>query len=189
MGRVSILFYYNVFKIHCLAISLLWTPKFTKKIGVLLGYVYVEDRKRVYIKYLTVTYLTSLSLEVIKIGKKNWVLGVQQLPLLWKGSILKITIPPTCMQTENPFLYNLLTPYDQIKFVNAFKTGLKILGKEKCWCMKKIKHSAFEGFNIYFPSLYPTLLAAIGPINGNPDIAKAAEDAIIDKISGWFSLS
>ena len=51
------------------------------------------------------------------------------------------------MQTENPFLYNLLTPYDQIKFVNAFKTGLKILGKEKCWCMKKIKHSAFEGFN------------------------------------------
>ena len=34
------------------------------------------------------------------------------------------------MQTENPFLYNLLTPYDQIKFVNAFKTGLKILGKE-----------------------------------------------------------
>ena len=51
------------------------------------------------------------------------------------------------MQTENPFLYNLLTPYDQIKFVNAFKTALKILGKEKCWCMKKIKHSAFEGFN------------------------------------------
>ena len=51
------------------------------------------------------------------------------------------------MQTENPFLYNLLTPYDQIKFVNAFKTGLKILGKDKCWCMKKIKHSAFEGFN------------------------------------------
>ena len=43
------------------------------------------------------------------------------------------------MQTENPFLYNLLTPYDQIKFVNAFKTALKILGKEKCWCMKKIK--------------------------------------------------
>jgi len=39
--------------------------------GVLLGYVYVEDRKRVYKKYLTVTYLTSLSLEVNKIGKKN----------------------------------------------------------------------------------------------------------------------
>ena len=51
------------------------------------------------------------------------------------------------MQNENPFLYNLLTPYDQIKFVNAFKTALKIIGKEKCWCMKKIKHSAFEGFN------------------------------------------
>ena len=118
VGRVSTLFNYTIFKIHCLAISLLWTPKFTKKIGVLLGYVYVEDRKRVYIKYLTVTYLTSLSLEVIKIGKKNWVLGVQRLPLLWKGSILKITTPPTCMQTENPFLYNLLTPYDCLLYTS-----------------------------------------------------------------------
>ena len=47
------------------------------------------------------------------------------------------------MQTENPFLYNLLTPYDQIKFVNAFKTALKILGKEKCWCMKRDKTFCF----------------------------------------------
>ena len=103
VGMVSILFDYTIFENYSLAIDLLWTPKFTKKMGVLLGYVYVEDRKRVYIKYLTVTYLTSLSLEVIKIGKKNWVLGVQRLPLLWKGSILKITTPPTCMQIENPF--------------------------------------------------------------------------------------
>ena len=45
-------------------------------------------------------------------------------------------------------------------------------------------NSSTEGFNRYFPSLYPTLLAAIGPINGNPDIASAAEEAIIDKTSG-----
>ena len=82
LGMVSIFFNYSIFQIYSLAISLLWTPKFTKKMGVLLGYVYVEDRKRMYIKYLTVTYLTSLSLEVNKIGKKNWVLGVQWLPLL-----------------------------------------------------------------------------------------------------------
>ena len=43
---------------------------------------------------------------------------------------------------------------------------------------------AKEGFNKYFPSLYPTLLAAIGPINGNPDIARAADEAIMDKMSG-----
>ena len=41
-----------------------------------------------------------------------------------------------------------------------------------------------EGFNKYFPSLYPTLLAAIGPWKGSPDIANAADEAIIDKISG-----
>ena len=82
VGMVSMFFDYTFLQIYSLAISLLGTPKFTKKMGVLLGYVYVEDRKRVYIKYLTVTYLTSLSLEVNKIGKKNWVLGVQRLPLL-----------------------------------------------------------------------------------------------------------
>ena len=70
VGMVSILFYYTIFKNYSLAIDLLLTPKFIKKMGVLLGYEYVEDRKRVYIKYLTVTYLTSLSLKVIKIGKK-----------------------------------------------------------------------------------------------------------------------
>ena len=47
----------------------------------------------------------------------------------------------------------------------------------------------YDGFNKYFPSLYPTLLAAIGPKNGKPEIAKAAEEAFIDKMSGWFSLS
>ena len=45
-------------------------------------------------------------------------------------------------------------------------------------------NSSTEGFNKYFPSLYPTLLAAMGPKNGSPDIAKAAEEAMIDKISG-----
>ena len=47
------------------------------------------------------------------------------------------------MQTENPFLYNLLTPYDQIKFVNAFKTALKILGKEKMLVYEKNKTFCF----------------------------------------------
>ena len=34
-----------------------------------------------------------------------------------------------------------------------------------------------------------TLEAPTGPINGIPDIANAADDAVIDKISGSFSLS
>ena len=41
----------------------------------------------------------------------------------------------------------------------------------------------------YFPFIKPTLDAPTGPINGIPEIAKAAEDAIIDKISASFSLS
>ena len=45
-------------------------------------------------------------------------------------------------------------------------------------------NSSIEGFNKYFPSLYPTLLAAIGPWNGKPEIANAAEDATIDRMSG-----
>ena len=38
-------------------------------------------------------------------------------------------------------------------------------------------NSLGEGFNKHFPSLNPTLLAAMGPLKGNPEIAKAAEDA------------
>ena len=51
------------------------------------------------------------------------------------------------MTKQDRFLYSNLTPYDQIVFANAFATGLKLLGKDQCWCMKKIKHSSFEGFN------------------------------------------
>ena len=89
VGMVNILFYYATFQTYSLAIDLLWTPKFTKKIGVLLGYVYVEDRKRVYIKYLTVTYLTSLSLEVNKIGKKKLGFGCSTIAIAIKGFYTK----------------------------------------------------------------------------------------------------
>ena len=50
-------------------------------------------------------------------------------------------------------------------------------------------NSLVVGFNKNFLSLYPTLLAAIGPLNGRPDIARAAEEAIIERTSGWFSPS
>ena len=49
--------------------------------------------------------------------------------------------------------------------------------------------SAFDGFNMYLPSTKPTLEAPTGPINGIPEIASAAEEAVIAKISGWLSLS
>ena len=49
--------------------------------------------------------------------------------------------------------------------------------------------STLVGFKIYLPSLKPTLAAPIGPINGTPDKVKAAEQAIIETISGSFSLS
>ena len=48
---------------------------------------------------------------------------------------------------------------------------------------------SFEGFKTYWSFIYPTLEAAIGPWKGIPEIAKAADDAIIDNISASFSLS
>ena len=45
------------------------------------------------------------------------------------------------------------------------------------------------GFNMYSPSLNPTLAAPIGPIKGTPDRVNAAEHAIIATISGSFSVS
>ena len=41
----------------------------------------------------------------------------------------------------------------------------------------------------YFPLIKPTLEAPTGPIKGIHEIAKADEDAMIDKISASFSLS
>ena len=49
--------------------------------------------------------------------------------------------------------------------------------------------SVLDGFKTYLPLIKPTLEAPTGPINGIPDIAKAADDAIIDKMSASFSLS
>ena len=49
--------------------------------------------------------------------------------------------------------------------------------------------SSFDGFKTYLSFIYPTLDAATGPLKGKPEIAKAAEDAIIDSMSASFSLS
>ena len=53
----------------------------------------------------------------------------------------------------------------------------------------EFSNSAFDGFKIYLPSAKPTLDAPTGPIKGIPEIASAAEEAVIARISGWFSLS
>ena len=45
------------------------------------------------------------------------------------------------------------------------------------------------GFRIYWFPSQPTLQAPIGPINGNPEMVKAADAPIIAKISGSFSIS
>ena len=48
----------------------------------------------------------------------------------------------------------------------------------------EFSNSAFEGLRIYLPSTKPTLEAPTGPINGIPEIASAADEAVIAKISG-----
>ena len=49
--------------------------------------------------------------------------------------------------------------------------------------------SALVGLRMYSPLIKPTLDAPTGPKNGIPEIANAADEAIIDKISASFSLS
>ena len=48
---------------------------------------------------------------------------------------------------------------------------------------------SLDGLRMYSPLIKPTLDAPTGPKNGIPDIANAADDAIIDNISASFSLS
>ena len=50
------------------------------------------------------------------------------------------------MTQEDVFLYNGLTPYDQIIFAKAFQISLQLLEKEQCWCLKKNTHAIFQGF-------------------------------------------
>ncbi len=51
------------------------------------------------------------------------------------------------MTKESAFLYQDLTPYDQIVFAKAFQVALQLMGKNECWCMKERNHSVFRGFN------------------------------------------
>ena len=44
------------------------------------------------------------------------------------------------------FLYEGLTPKDEIVFAKAFQVSLQLLGKDSCWCMKKCKDNIFSGF-------------------------------------------
>ena len=53
------------------------------------------------------------------------------------------------MSIPDSFLYKELTPYDQIVFARSIQIALKLYGKDKCWCMKKNKHSIFSGFTTY----------------------------------------
>ena len=74
------------------------------------------------------------------------------------------------MRLEDVFLYSDLTIQDQVQFAKAFQTCLRLLGRDKCWCLKKRSHSVFEGFTTSHTSrlLYkgvdarPLLLAMSG---------------------------
>ena len=50
------------------------------------------------------------------------------------------------MDKENAFLYQDLTPYDQVIFAKAIQISLQLMGKENCWCLKRNNHAIFQGF-------------------------------------------
>ena len=53
----------------------------------------------------------------------------------------------TFMTKEPAFLYENLTPYDQITFAKAFQIALQLWDRDSCWCMKEKNHNIFMGFN------------------------------------------
>ena len=50
------------------------------------------------------------------------------------------------MDEKTTFLYQDLTPYDQVIFAKAMQISLQLLGKDQCWCLKKNNHAIFQGF-------------------------------------------
>ena len=81
-----------------------------------------------------------------------------------------------------------LTTFDTNKFL-PYSVGFDSLFDRLFDMDLDSSNSFFDGLSTYFPLIKPTLEAPTGPIKGIPDIANAAEEAIIDKISGSFSLS
>ena len=53
------------------------------------------------------------------------------------------------MTQRNTFLYQDLTPYDQVVFAKAIQIALQLLGKDSCWCLKKNNHAIFQGFTTH----------------------------------------
>ena len=51
------------------------------------------------------------------------------------------------MNQEEIFLYESLTPYDQITFAKSIQVSLQLLGRDSCWCLKENSDSIFYGFN------------------------------------------
>ena len=89
------------------------------------------------------------------------------------------------MSKESVFLYENLTPYDQITFAKAFQISLQLWDKDECWCMKEKTHNIFRGFNTSKPNrlLYknkdarPLLLSMTGRSYSeeNPIIVRSAK--------------
>ena len=74
------------------------------------------------------------------------------------------------MDYENAFLYQNLTPYDQIVFAKALQTVFQLTAFDSCFCVKKNTNALFKGFNTSKPKrlLYknkdarPLILAMTG---------------------------
>ena len=89
------------------------------------------------------------------------------------------------MPKESVFLYENLTPYDQITFAKAFQIALQLWNKDECWCMKEKNHNVFQGFNTSKPNrlLYknkdarPLILSMTGRIYSaeKPIIVRSAK--------------
>lgn len=54
--------------------------------------------------------------------------------------------PVVSTQLDEVFLYEALTPQDQVSIAKAFEVCIDILGKSRCWCIQTHSHATFNGF-------------------------------------------
>jgi hypothetical protein len=62
------------------------------------------------------------------------------------NSAYPVSSSQNTVQPQDFFLDSCLTTDDAVAFAKTVQICLDTLGRERCWCMKKRKHSAFAGF-------------------------------------------
>ena len=104
-----------------------------------------------------------------------------------KDSKLDLVVAGTKFSWPNLTAFNISSSFNPLVSDSTIRTASFVPATTRS--NFEFSNSFFDGLRTYLPSIKPTLEAPTGPMNGMPEIAKAADDAIIDNMSASFSLS